>query len=386
MRILLDYRPALKQRSGVGEWVHGLARAILRWSSRQPGPDRRIELTLFTSSWKDRPSAGVMAELAPAVLVDRRVPVAVLNLAWNRLGWPPVETLTRQRFDVVMAPHPLLLPARGGLKVITIHDLDFLDHPERTRAEVRRDYAALVQSHAARADLVVVVSEDTARQVEARLGVPRDRMVLCGSGVPDWAAAMPSRNGFDAGGYLLFVGSLDARKNIAGLLKAYELLVARRPGAPRLVLVGRETPEAAPWLERVRVGPLSGRVEVRGYVSEAARRESYLGARMLVYPSFHEGFGLPALEAMALGVPVVASSRGALPEVVGDAGLLCNPDDPGDIATAVDRMLEDEGFARDCAARGRVRAGLFTWDASAARLLEHLTLAASAAPREEERP
>ncbi len=388
MRILLDYRPALKQRSGVGEWVHGLARAILEWSACQSEPGRKVELTLFTSSWKDRPSAEMVAELAPAAFIDRKVPVSVLNLAWNRLGWPPVEALAGRGFDVVLAPHPLLVPARSGVKAITIHDLDFLDHPERTRAEVRRDYPALARAHAARADVVVVVSEDTARQVEARLGVPRSRMVLCGSGVPAWAAAIPSRDGVDSDGYLLFVGSLDARKNIKGLLEAYRLLVALRPTAPRLVLVGRETPEAAPWLESVRSGPLSGRVEVKGYVSEFERRASYLGARVLVYPSLHEGFGLPALEAMAVGVPVVASNRGALPEIVGDAGLLVNPDDPAAIAKAVDRMLGDERFARECAIRGRARSREFTWAASASRLMDHLAqcVAHPGRGREEERP
>jgi glycosyltransferase involved in cell wall biosynthesis len=372
MRILLDYRPALKARSGVGEWVHELARAILGSAGPRTGANPSVDLTLFTSSWKDRPSAASRAELSGARFIDRRVPVALLNLAWNRLGWPPVELLTGETFDVVMAPHPLLLPARGGLKVITIHDLDFLDHPERTRAEIRRDYPALVREHAARADLVVVVSEDTARQVESRLGVSRARMVLCGSGVPAWIASAPTRDPVAGRGYILFVGTLNARKNIKGLLDAYSLLVGRRPDAPRLVLIGRETPEAGPWLEAARAGPLAGRVDVLGYLSESERRLAYLGARMLVLPSFHEGFGIPALEAMALGVPVVASNRGALPEVVGEAGLLVDPDDASDIARGIDRLLNDGQLWRECVSRGRLRARGFTWDASASRLLERL--------------
>jgi glycosyltransferase involved in cell wall biosynthesis len=378
MRILLDYRPALKTRSGVGEWVHELARALIELGRRRTGSAAPVDLTLFTSSWKDRLSPAAREELLGARVVDRRVPVSWLNLSWNRLGWPAVESLAGRGFDVVLSPHPLLLPARGGLKAMTIHDLDFLDHPERTRAEIRRDYPVLVREHAARADLVVVVSEHTAGQVERRLGVPRERMVLCGSGVPAWALATPPRSNPHREGHLLFVGTLEARKNIKGLLDAYRLLVSRMPDAPKLVIVGRETPESADWKDDARTGTLSGRVEIRGYVSETERREAYLGARMLILPSFHEGFGIPALEAMALGIPVVASNRGALPEVVGDAGLLVDPHDASEIAHAIGRVLDDERLSRDCAVRGLRRARDFTWESSAARLLDRLERDAAA--------
>ena len=97
-------------------------------------------------------------KLAGATIIDRRVPVKVLNFAWHRLEWPAAETLARAQFDVTHSSHPLLLPARDAAQVVTIHDLNFLAHPERTRAEIRRDYPALVRSHAQRADRVVVPS------------------------------------------------------------------------------------------------------------------------------------------------------------------------------------------------------------------------------------
>ena len=123
-------------------------------------------------------------------------------------------------------------------------------------------------------------------------------------------------------GYILFVGTLEPRKNVGGLLDAYERLLAGWPAAPRLVLAGGLSDAAQPWVERTRSAPLAGHVELRGYVADADRVALYRGAALLVLPSFDEGFGLPALEAMALGVPVIASDRGALPEVVGRAGLL----------------------------------------------------------------
>ncbi|HEY6212340.1 MAG TPA: glycosyltransferase, partial [Vicinamibacterales bacterium] len=154
MRVVIDYRPALRERSGVGEYTHQLVKALLARKGSS------LAVTIFSSSWKDRlePSA----DLDGAVTIDRRVPVQLLNLSWHRLEWPPIEALTRSSYDVAHSLHPLLLPTRSAAQVITIHDLNFLSHPERTRAEIRRDYPALARDHAQRADRVIVVSEFTA--------------------------------------------------------------------------------------------------------------------------------------------------------------------------------------------------------------------------------
>jgi glycosyltransferase involved in cell wall biosynthesis len=356
VRILIDYRPALRERTGVGEYVHQLARALAGGSD---------ELTLFTSSWKDRPAAGSVAELGGSALIDRRIPVRLLTLAWHRLGWPPVESLCGRSFDVVHSPHPLLLPSRAAAQIVTIHDLDFLAHPERADAEIKRDYPSLVRAHAHRADAVIVPSRYTASQVQQRLEVPPDRVFVCPEGVPpEWIPA-PAGAARSRDGYLLFVGTLGARKNVAGLLTAYEMLVASHPDVPPLVLAGNSSPEAAPLLESLARRRLSDRVRYLGYVPASARRRLYDGASVLVLPSFDEGFGLPIVEAMALGVPVVASNRGALPEIVQDAGLLVDPDDPAALAAAIDRLLRDASWAAKLAERGSDRARAFTWSRTA---------------------
>jgi glycosyltransferase involved in cell wall biosynthesis len=164
------------------------------------------------------------------------------------------------------------------------------------------------------------------------------------------------------------VGTLEPRKNVGGLLDAYERLLEDVPDAPDLVLVGRATRAAAPWLERVKRPPLAGRARHLGYVPDEARRPLYEEARVLVLPSFNEGFGLPVLEAMTVGVPVVASTRGALPEVLGDAGLLVDPEDVNGLADAMARLLRDNTLAAQCAARGVRRALGFNWRASAVAL------------------
>jgi glycosyltransferase involved in cell wall biosynthesis len=395
VRVLIDYRPALRERSGSGEYTHQLAKALLAWHTAA-GPSRALELTLFSSSWKDR--LALSPDLAGARTVDRRVPVRVLNFAWHRLGWPPVETLAGGTFDVVQSPHPLLLPARAAAQVITIHDLNFITHPERTRAEIRRDYPALARDHAHRADAVLVPSAYTAGEVERLLGVARDRIAICPPGAPDWIP----RPAAPKDGYVLFFSTLEPRKNVGGLLDAYERLLSsperlalqhgdRAPGLqpsdvargaegargfrpsvriPELVLAGRATDEAKPWLDRINRPPLRGAVRHIGYVDANDRRALYEGARLLVQPSFDEGFGMPVLEAMALGVPVVAANRGSLPEVLGDAGPLVDPDQPSDIAHAIARVLDDDAFAAACAEKGLARARAFRWDETAHRVYD----------------
>ena len=198
----------------------------------------------------------------------------------------------------------------------------------------------------------------------------------------------------------MFFSTLEPRKNVGGLLDAYERLLMRHDPrvaphglmrddprvvpyygrnasvgdnlqvVPPLVLAGKATADAQPWLDRISRPPLLGKVRHIGYVDAGDRRALYEGARLLVQPSFDEGFGMSVLEAMSLGVPVVASSRGSLPEVVGDAGPLVDPDQPADLAHAIARVLDDDAFASACVEKGLTRARAFRWDATAHRVYD----------------
>jgi glycosyltransferase involved in cell wall biosynthesis len=350
LRILLDYRPALRQRTGVGEYAHEIASALVR----RLGSDDT--LALFSSSWKDRLAPGIVPG---ARTLDLKVPVRILNFAWHRLGRPPVERFAGG-VDIAHSMHPLLMPAIRARQVVTVHDLDFLDHPERTRGGSRRD------CHATRAAAVVVVSEFTAGEVSRRLGVTRERMVVCSPGAPSWQprpAPAPK-------GPILFMGTLEPRKNLGVLLDAYARLRQARPDAPPLWLAGGATEASTPWLRAIQKAPLEGHVKHLGYIDADARYGLYAQASMLVLPSHLEGFGMPSLEAMATGVPVIVSNRGALPEVAGDAAQVVEPDDVAGFAAAMQRYLDDDGAMRQAIDRGRVRARHYSWDRSAAALIE----------------
>lgn len=356
MRVLIDYRPALRQRTGVGEYAHQLAAALVP----RLAPDGRV--VLFSSSWKDRLDASAVPG---AAVVDCRIPVRALNLAWHRAGAPAIERLAGS-VDVAHAMHPICIPARRAAQVITIHDLFFLDFPGQTTGEIRRDYAALAAAHARAADEVIVVSEYTAAQAASRLGVLRERLTICSPGAPAWAP----RTAPNPRGPILFVGTIEPRKNVPVLLEAYARLLTRQPSAPDLLLAGGLGHRAsAAVLDRLSRPPLAGRATHLGYVAADRREHLFREASMLVLPSLDEGFGMPALEAMTIGLPVVASSRGALPEVVGGAGQLYDPEDAEGFARGMARVLEDEAFAARCAEAGMARARRFSWSASADALV-----------------
>ena len=378
MRVLIDYRAALRERTGVGEYTHELVRALA--AAGRMGTSTPIDVTIFSSSSKDRLTDS--ADLGGVHRVDRRIPVRLLNLAWHRLQWPPAEALAGSGFDVVHSLHPLLMPSRRAAQVVTIHDLNFLLHPERTRAEIRRDYPGLARAHALRADRVIVVSRFTASEVERLLQVPSDRISICSPGRPEWQP----RRAQPTGGYVLFFGTLEPRKNVGTLLDAYERLVSRRPDVPELRLAGKATDQSAEWLARIARPPLNRVVRHVGYVAPEQRYELYVGARMLVQPSYEEGFGLPVLEAMTAGVPVVGANAGAIPEVGGDALQLVAPTDADAMARAIERFLDEQALVEACVARGLARSKDYTWDRTAvatyaayARAIEHRANAKSVA-------
>ena len=353
MRILLDYRPALRERSGVGEFVHGLARAL----AVQRGDD---ELAVLTTSWRDRAAPTLADELHGVRVIDRQIPIRPLTWAWNRLEWPPVEWLAGDA-DVVHSASPLLIPTSRAAQVITVHDLHFLQRPDHGEAEMRRDFPALVHNHAQRADHLIAVSHYIASAVIRELRVAPERVTVYSGGAPEWAAAIArERRGLPEGSILLFMGTLEPRKNVRGLLAAYARLRTLRTDAPPLILAGRVTESERSVLEQIDQPPLAGHVSVLGYVTEDERQRLYREARLLILPSLEEGFGLPVLEAMACGVPVVISNRGALPEVAGNAAEPVDPNDHEALAARMDRILFDEP-ARDAIAKGLRRASQYTW-------------------------
>ncbi|MGQ0778501.1 MAG: glycosyltransferase family 4 protein [Pseudonocardiales bacterium] len=347
IRVLVDGTPLLGQRSGIGRYTAALLAELATC------PDVDVTVTAFTA----RGQAALRAAVPSGVRVrGGPVPARVLRAAWRRCNWPPVELLAGGA-EVLHATNFVLPPSRRAHGVVTIHDLAFLDRPDDL-APQQRDLPALVRSSVARAAVVCTPSAAVAEQVTQRLDVPAERIVVTPLGVDrEWLSAPPPTPALRARlrlpqRYLLFVGAAQPRKGLDVLLEAH----AARPELPPLVLAG-----PAGW------GPPSTagtRVHTVGYLDEADLRCVVAGATALVLPSRDEGFGLPVLEAMATGVPVVCSDVPALREVACGLATLVPPGDQAALAAALCSTLESGREPTDAAGR-RAHAAGYTWQACA---------------------
>jgi glycosyltransferase involved in cell wall biosynthesis len=246
--------------------------------------------------------------------------------------------------------------------IVTMHDLGWQVHPELYSARLRLQYRSLFPLVVRRADHFIAVSRYTADDLIRRAGVPASRIDVIYHGVdpafaPD-AEAMPR----EGGPYLLAVGGVSPRKNTRRLIEAFARWRASPAGAGyRLLITGTSLD-----YDFVRQGALPPDVVLLGYVDKAELRRLYAGAAAFVYPGIYEGFGLPIVEAMACGAPVVTSTTGAAPEIAGGAALLVDPFDPASIEAGIDRAVRPD-TAAELRGQGRARARAFRWaDAASA--------------------
>lgn len=257
-------------------------------------------------------------------------------------------------------------PLRVAHQALTLHDLSWLEHPEWYAPAFALWYRLLLPILAQTVKMLLTPSEYVRQKVMRRFSLPPERVSLAPGGVdmsrfqPLWRPDSRLHSEGGPAAYILFLGSLQPRKNLGLLLQAWDQI---RPQFPNLRLVISGTSGAV-----FRNGALPGRaerVQMLGYVSEADLPTLYARALIFVLPSLDEGFGLPALEAMASGTPVVASRAGALPEVVGDAGLFFDPRDAAGLVGALQRLLRDPKLRRDLGEKGWERARTFSWERSA---------------------
>ncbi|MEA3340652.1 MAG: glycosyltransferase family 1 protein, partial [Chloroflexota bacterium] len=305
-------------------------------------------------------------------------PVACWTPSHHRLErWALGVEAMRLRLDLLHSPD-FIPPAFGYRRsVITIHDLNFLHYPQFLTTASRRYYNQQIEWAVRRADHILADSHATKSDLVSLLNTPPEKVTTVHLAADPAFRPLPeaevrqvaARYGLEPG-YLLCVGTLEPRKNIPGLLEAYRsLLDAQVTDAP-LVLVGGKG-----WLydeifERVEELHLAGQVYFLHGVPDTDLVGLYNGAGVLATVSFYEGFGLPALEAMACGAPVVVADRASLPEVVGEAGLLADPDDPNDIARALTRALTEEPLRAQMRERGLAQAARFTWKKTARETLD----------------
>ena len=285
----------------------------------------------------------------------------------------------RHRIDLLHTQY-IAPPLMRGRQACTVHDILFEPHPELfTRAFVWRS-RLLIRRSARRADLLMTVSEYSRSELSDRYGIPAQTIVVTPNAI-DHSAFHPGRHevrpvvarGLAPGRYILTVGRIEPRKNHAGLLRAYRSLAGT---VPPLVIVGQRDFGYGAFERELAKMPPDRPVHLIADATDAELPALYRHAALFVYPTLAEGFGMPPLEAMACGTPVIATRTTALPEVVGDAALLVAPGDDGALRAAMQGLLDRPDEARRLAARGPEQAARFTWRRSAAdyaaRLRRHL--------------
>ncbi len=314
-------------------------------------------------------------------LMERRHFLAPPGPNWRTRLFQEPLLYTLGRADVFHGPDARVPRAKRSRLVATIHDLFSVVSGDFARDDFREKKIRRYEDLVKRCVLLLAVSEHTRRLSIERLGAEPDRVLVTPEGVserfkppePHEVARVRHRYGI-AGDYLLFVGELSRRKNLARAVEAFAGL--ERADSLSLVLAGRPSfgyEEIEREISRHRI---EAQVLRPGFVTTEDLPALYGGAVAFVLPSLDEGFGLPMLEAMACCTPVIASNRGALPEVAGDAALLVEPESVDDLRNSLAALLEDATLRRDLVARGTARARAFTWERTARLTLDAYRLAA----------
>ena len=354
MRIAFESTALLDRTTGVGRFV----REVLPRLAATDGLD--ITAFGFTRIYLDQLAAAVPEGVA---VTRRPVPARTTRWLWLRSDHPRIDRWTG-RVDVVHGPN-FVVPPSGGRELVTVHDLTAVRFPEMCDDNTRQ-YPTLIRRALRRGAHVHVVSNAVGDEVIAEFAVDAARVHVVPNGVtappPGDAAAGVRGAGGDR--YVLAIGTIEPRKNVAGLIRAFDAVAGDDPEL-RLVLAGARGWGSTGVDEAIAEARHHDRIVLLGAVDETTRADLLAGATALAYPSVYEGFGLPPLEAMAAGVPVLTTAVGAIPEVVGDGALIVRVDDDA-LAAGLARITTDDALRASLRDRGRARAATFSWDATAA--------------------
>jgi glycosyltransferase involved in cell wall biosynthesis len=369
MRIALDYSAGIRQGAGIGQYVRGLVNAML-------AQDTSNEYTLITS---ERPTKEHSFPTASNVrgrslfISDR-----YLNILWYRWRVPLYANFFTGPLDIYHGLDFVLPPLLGRVrKIVTVHDLAFLQHPETAVPSLATYLNKVVPESVALADVVAAISHTTKQALIENYKTPPEKITVIPCGIAPYFKRITdpilleaTRHKFELKRPLvLSVGTLEPRKNHLGLIKAFYEVQQSKENSAMLAIAGGEGWLYEETLRTVKELKLEDKVRFLGRVSDLELIILYSLADIFAFPSFFEGFGIPPLEAMACGAPVVTSNTSSLPEVTGDAAIQVDPHDIHAVANAISRLLRDEQLREDLRQKGYLQAQKYTWPKAAHKML-----------------
>ncbi len=384
MRIAIDCRPIVSpekgEMTGIGRYTHALVRHLLRL-------DEENRYVLF---FDDRATRSTVLEILDG---HRNVEAKMLPLSRFKRFFPyayshrfVASAIARCGADVYHGTTGSLPMGYRGRSVITIHDLAIYAHPEWFPGGQFFSRRFVVPASVRRAEKIIAVSQATKRDAQALFAVPSEKIAVIHEGVEPPPPDAWERLRLVEKPYVLYLGTVEPRKNVEGLVRAYAALATHMPdvvGETELVIAGaRGWKSDGVFAEIDKANRAFGKTRIRvlGYVSEADKPALMAQASIFVFPSRYEGFGLPVIEAMNVGVPVITSNVSALPEIAGrGAALLVDPKSHAELALAMKHLLESETKRVEQGRRGLERSTEFRWDRAAGETLEVYEAAARAA-------
>jgi len=366
MRVGLDGYPLAEPRTGVGHYTLELARALARIS-----PSDEFELVSpapFTTEVLDE----IECEQLPNLRTSNPKSSSIRGYWWS-IGLPMYAR--RARFDLFHGTN-FEVPFWNRRTVVTIHDLSALLHRDKHRNSLARRARLRLPIVAKLARKIITPTESVKREVCEHLRVNADKVIAIPSAARQsfWPVASEQtvetrRRLAIEDDFLLFVGTLEPRKNLLTLLKAFDQIVRQTSLCPQLVITGGEGWLMDETFSFIKHSGIGDRLRLTGYLGDAELRALYSSCRIFVYPSLYEGFGLPPLEAMACGAPVIAGRVAALQEVLGSAARLVDPLNVEALAGSIVELMENDEERRRLASNGPKHAARFSWEETARRTL-----------------
>lgn len=363
MRVALELQPCCGKRSGIGTYAYELSRRL------QDGNGLEFCGNLLNFMGRNDNSES-LKDIAMPIRESRIFPYGIYRRIWDWFPFP-YQSLFPGEADLSVFFNYIVPPRIGGKVITAVHDMTWLRFPETMdRRNYRRLQDGLIRS-VERSDRILTLSRFSKEEIVSLLGVPEEKIsiVPCAPSLSKAVGDFPlcAERFHITRPYLLYVGTIEPRKNLVRLLKAYAMLKRDQGIGHQLVLAGGRG-----WAsdDIYRMAEHTEGVVLTGYLTAEEKNALYQNAAAFVFPSLYEGFGIPPLEAMAFGCPVVCSNAASLPEVVGEAARLVNPLDERDIAQGIEDVLSDGAYASRLISEGYRQSEKYTWDASAERLTD----------------